>query len=149
MYIMRTPSTELDYLRRCQCHALWALSEMPWSTSCLEPQKSQSLGLIFILIPYSGQQACCRGLGWSRSPSFPTCFFQSPWCPVHGKEENPNTTTSGSARRWLMHLNSWFIHSSSQRQLCFFHLFTYPWKIFCFFFLKSDLWFYKYLLTFT
>lgn len=67
-------------------------------------------------------------------PLVPYLFFQSPQYPGHGKEKKPNTTTSGSIGRRLLHLNSWFIHSSSQRQLCFFHFFTYPWKILFLFF---------------
>lgn len=94
-------------------------SGMLLPTSCLEFQKSQSLGLVFILLRHSGQQRSCRGLGWSHFPLVSLLVFSLLNTQDMGRKKKPNTTTSGSAGRRLLHLNSWFIHSSENRQLCF------------------------------
>ena len=128
-----------------------SFSRASLSQELLMPRPLSPLGNVFVYIPLGTSEVPKLGSGFYINSSFwtpsalqrfrllsfsliPHLFFQSPWRPVHGKEEEPNTTTSGSAGRRLTHLNSRFMHSSIQRQLCFLHFFTYPWKVFCFFF---------------
>lgn len=122
----------------------WLSQELPM------PSPPSPLGNVFVYILLGTSEVPKLGSGFHINSSFwtpsalqrfrlfslsliPHLLFQSPWRPVHGKDEEPSTTASGSAWRRLTHLNPRFMHSSLQRQLCFLHFFTHPWKVSCFF----------------